>query len=133
MTHEDDEVYRNNNFCGLCEKNLISVNFRGHCHLTSKNRGPAHIICNSNVTEKHKNFIPFVFHKLFKFVCHLFFPRLVDEKNDKVKFDFIPKTNKNYISVTYGCKRVIDSDRFLSSGLDSLVKTLVDNFYKTLK
>ena len=33
----------------------------------------------------------------------------------------------------YGCIRFIDSYRFLSSGLDSLVKTLVDNSNKTLK
>ena len=44
-----------------------------------------------------------------------------------------PKTNEEYISVTYGCIRFIDSYRFLSSGLDSLVKTLVDNSHKKLK
>ena len=57
---------------------------------------------------------------------------MVDKKNDKVYFDIIPKTNEEYISVTYGCIRFIDSYRFLSSGLDSLVKTLVDNSNKTL-
>ena len=57
---------------------------------------------------------------------------MVDKKNDKVKFDVIPKTNEEYISVTYGCIRFIDSYRFLSSGLDSLVKTIVDNSNKTL-
>ena len=62
----------------------------------------------------------------------MFFKKLVDLKNDKVKFDMIPKTNEEYISVTYGCIRFIDSYRFLSSGLDSLVKTLVDNRHKTL-
>ena len=55
------------------------------------------------------------------------------KKSKKVKFDIIPKTNEEYISVTYGCIRSIDSYRFLSSGLDSLVKTLVDNSKKTLK
>ena len=35
--------------------------------------------------------------------------------------------------MTYGCIRFIDSYRFLSSGLDSLVKTLADNSNKTLK
>ena len=63
----------------------------------------------------------------------MFFKKLIDKKNNKVKFDIIPKTNEEYISVTYGCIRFIDSYRFLSSGLDSLVKTLVDNSNKTLK
>ena len=63
----------------------------------------------------------------------MFFKKLVDKKKDKVKFEIIPKTNEEYISVTYGCIRFIDSYRFLSSGLESLVKTLVDNSHKTLK
>ena len=63
----------------------------------------------------------------------MFFKKLVDKKNDRVKFDIIPKTNEEYISVTYGCLRFIDSYRFLSSALDSLVKTLVDNRHKTWK
>ena len=58
---------------------------------------------------------------------------LVDKKKDKVKFDIIPKTNEEYISVTYACIRFIDSYRFLSSSLDSLDKTIVDNSHKTLK
>ena len=35
--------------------------------------------------------------------------------------------------MTYGWTRYIDSHRFLSSSLDSLVKTLLDNMHKTLK
>ena len=58
---------------------------------------------------------------------------LVDKNNDKVNFDNIPKTKEEYISVTYGCLRFIDRYRLLSSSLDSLVKTLVDNSHKTLK
>ena len=63
----------------------------------------------------------------------MFFKKLVDKKNNKIKFDIIPKTSEEYISVTYGCIRFIDSYRFLSSGLDSLVKTLAENSNKTLK
>ena len=63
----------------------------------------------------------------------MFFKKLVDKRKDKVDFDIIPKTNEEYISVTYGCIRFIDSYRFLSSGLDSLVRTLVDNSHKTLE
>ena len=60
----------------------------------------------------------------------MFFKKLVDRNIDKVKFDIIPKTNEEYI---FGCIVFIDSYRFLSSSLDSLVKTKVDNSHKTLK
>ena len=66
----------------------------------------------------------------------MFFKMLVDLKNDKVKLDITPKTNEEYISVTYGCMRFIDSYRFPSSSSDSLVKTLVtlvDDSDKALK
>ena len=33
----------------------------------------------------------------------MIFENLVDLKNDKVNFDTFPKTNEEYISVTYGC------------------------------
>ena len=58
---------------------------------------------------------------------------LADKKNDKIKFKNIPKAIEEYIPVTYGCIRFIDSYRVLSKSLDSLVKTLVDNSHKTLK
>ena len=61
------------------------------------------------------------------------FKKLVDKKVDKVKIKNIFKTYEEYISVTCGCFGFIDSSRFLSSSLDKLVKTLVDNSHKTLK
>ena len=63
----------------------------------------------------------------------MFVKKLVHINNDKVEFEIIPKTNQECISVTYACIRFIDSYRFLSSSLDSLVKTLVDDSHKTLK
>ena len=133
MTEEDEEDFRNDNICRFCGNNIESDKVRDHCHLTGKYRGPSHSKCNINVTQKQSNFIPFIFHNLSNYDCHMFFKKLVDKKKDKVDFDILPKTNEEYISVTYGCIRFIDSYRFLSSGLDSLVKTLVDNSHKTLK
>ena len=101
--------------------------------MTEKYRGPAHSKCNVNVTQKQSNFIPFIFHNFSNYDCDLFCKEVVDKKKDIVEFEIIPKTNVEYISVTYGCIRFFDSYRFLSSSLDSLVKTLVDNRHKTLK
>ena len=101
--------------------------------MTGYYRGPAHSKCKINVTQHQSNFIPFIFCNFSNNDCHMFFKKTVDKKNDKVNFDNIPKTNEEYISVIYGCIRFIDSYRFLSSGLGSLVRTLVDNSHKTLK
>ena len=106
---------------------------RDLCHLTGKYRGPAHSKCNINVTQDQSNFIPFLFHNFSNFDCHMFSKKLVDLRNDKVKFDITPKTNEEYVSVTYACIRLMNSYRFSSTSLDSLVKTLVDNSNKTLK
>ena len=123
MTEEDEEDFKINNVCRFCEKFIESDKVRDHCDLTGKYRGPSHSKCNNNVTQKQSNFIRFIFHNFSNYDCHMFFKKLVDKKKDKVDFDIIPNTNEEYISVTYGCIRFIDSYRFLSSGLDSLVKT----------
>ena len=41
------------------KKHFESDKVKDHCHLTGKNGGPAHSICNINVTQKQSNFIPF--------------------------------------------------------------------------
>ena len=133
MTNQDEEDSRNYNICRFCEKENISDEVGDHCHLTGKFRGPAHSKCNFIVTQDQNNFIPFVIHNFGNYDCQMFFKKLVDKKNSKVKFDIIPKTNEEYISVTYGCTRFIDSSRFQSSSLCALVKTVVDNSHKKLK
>ena len=83
--------------------------------------------------QKDSNFIPFAFHNFSNYDCHMFFKKLVDLKKDKVKFEIIPKTNEEYISVRYGCIRFIDSYRFLSECLNKLVKNLDEDDFKILK
>ena len=53
-------------------------------------------------------------------------------KNVKTKFKIIPQKNEDYVSVGYGCIRLLDSYRFLSSSLDELIETLIENSQKTL-
>ena len=133
MTEEDEKEHRNNNICRFCEKNIECDKAGDHCILTSNYRGPAHSKCNINVTQGQSNFIPFIFNNFSIYDCHMCFKKLLDKKKNKVKFHNIPKTNEEYISVTYGCMRFVDTFRFLSNCFDSLVKTLVDISNKTLK
>ena len=109
MTGEDEEDFKNINICQFCEKNVESNKVTDHFHLTGENRGPAHSKCIINVTQKQSIVIPFTFHIFSNYDCHMFFKILVDKKKDKVKFDINLKTNEEYLTVTYGCIRIIDS------------------------
>ena len=100
MTEEDEENSRKNKVCRFCETNVESDKVRDQCHLTGKYRGPTHCKFKFNVTQDQSNFIPLIFQIFSNFDCHMFFKKLVDRKNDKVKIDIKPKTNKEYISVT---------------------------------
>ena len=133
ITEEDKQDFENNNICRYCEKYIETDKVRDHCHLTAKYRGPAHNKCNLQVKQKDSNFITIGLHNFSNYDCHMFFKTLVDRKKDNVKFEIIPKTDEKYISIKYGCIKFIDTYRFLSSSLDKLVKTLVDNSHKTLK
>ena len=68
---EDEEDFKNNNVCRFCEKEILSNKVRDHCHLTGKYRGSSHNICNINVKQKDSSFIPFVFHNLSNYDCHM--------------------------------------------------------------
>ena len=87
MTEKVEEDFRNDNICRFCEQEIISDKVRDHCHLTGNYRGPSHNVCNINVKQKDSIFIPFIFHNFSNYDCHMFFKKLVDRKNDRVKFD----------------------------------------------
>ena len=80
ITQEDNEKFENNNICRFCEKNIESDKVRDHCHSTGKYRGPAHNICNINVSQQQSIIIAYIFHNFSNYECHRFFKRLVDLK-----------------------------------------------------
>ena len=133
MTGEGQQNFENNNICRYCEKYVELDKVRDHCHLTDKYRGPAHNECNLTVKQKDSNFITIGLHNFSNYDCHMFFKTLVNRRKDNVEFDIIPKTDEKSISVKYGCIKFIDTYRFLSSSLDKLVQTLVNNSDKKLK
>ena len=83
MTEEDEEDFSNNKICRFCEKFIEVDKVRDHCLLTGDYGGPAHDLCNINVTQEQSNFIPFVFHNFINYDCHFFFKRLVDKRRIK--------------------------------------------------
>ena len=96
LTKENEENCRNISMCRFSGKEIISDKVSNHFHLTGNYGGPAHNTCNISVTRKQSKFMPFVFHNFSNYDCHMFFNRLVDLRNDKVKFDSIPKINEEY-------------------------------------
>ena len=57
MTEENEEDFRDDNICRLCEKEILYNKVRDHCHLTGDYRGPAHNECNINVSQDQSNIL----------------------------------------------------------------------------
>ena len=133
--------WKQTNICHICEKPVGKEDkVKDHCHLTGNYRGAAHQECN--LKYKEPNFIPVVFHNLSGYDAHLFIKQLGVTSGD---INCIANTEEKYISFTkkilvdtitdeddkerkvYLNNRFIDSFKFMSSGLESLVKNLTNN------
>ena len=75
LTEEDEESFEKNIICRFCEKEIRDDKTRDHCHLTGKNRGPAHSKCKINLTQEQSIFIPFLFHNFSIYACNMFFKK----------------------------------------------------------
>ena len=119
---------------------------KDHCHYTGRFRGAAHNFCNLNY--KKPKFIPVVFHNLSGYDSHLFIKNLGFTDGT---IDCIPNNEEKYISFTkntvvgsYTDKkgknkpinhkiRFIDSYKFMSDSLESLVNNLPDDGFNNLE
>ena len=140
MTKTNLDEFRQASVCHICEKNISDDKVKDHCHLTGEYRGAAHQECN--LKYKEPSFIPVVFHNLSGYDAHLFIKQLGVTSGD---INCIANTEEKYISFTkkilvdtiidkddkeknvYLNNRFIDSFKFMSSGLESLVKNLTNN------
>ena len=112
------------------KKIIKSDKVRNHCHLTRNYRESAHESCKFFVPQKQSKFYPFIFRNFRNYDCHLILKELIDRKNAEAKFHFIPETNEEFNSVTYGSIRVFDSYRFLSYSLEEIFKNLDDDDFR---
>ena len=119
---------------------------KDHCHYTGRFRGAAHNSCN--LKYKKPKFIPVVFHNLSGYDSHLFIKNLGFTDGT---IDCIPNNEEKYISFTkntvtgsYTNKegktkpikhkiRFIDSFKFMSNSLESLVNNLPDDAFNNLE
>ena len=100
MTQKDKEDSKLKKICRFFEKEITWSKVGDYRLMTGEYRCPAHKTCNINVIQKQSSFIPIAFDSFSNYDCHLFFKEKVEKKKDEVKFDIIPKTTEEYISVT---------------------------------
>ena len=130
--------------CHICFKRFSPKDrkVRDHCHYTGKYRGAAHSSCN--LRYRIPDYIPVVFHNVAGYDVHLFIKELAKHTT---KIGVIAKNTENYIPFSVKVEvdkfidkagktalnekskeielRFIDSFKFMSSSLDSLVSNLV--------
>ena len=140
LTPKEMDRYKRSERCHICFKAFKEdkSKVRNHCYYTSRYRGPGHMKCNWQY--KTPSYIPIVFHNLSGYDAHLFIKELAAYSNDGAKMGVITKEdyisfsikvevdkyiNKNGIEKSKEIElRFIDSFKFMSSSLDSLVNNL---------
>ena len=139
LTKEQNIEFITAKECHICFKKFSPKDrkVRDHCHYTGKYRGAAHSSCN--LRYRIPDYIPVVFQNLAGYDAHLFIKELAKHTS---KIGVIAKNTENYISFSVKVEidkfidkagnekskeielRFIDSFKFMSSSLDSLVNNL---------
>ena len=132
--------------CWICGGELGCDKVRDHCHYTGKYRGAAYGKCN--LKYRKPNFTPVVFHNLTGYEAHLFIENLGYNlgninciANNEEKYTSFTKTitvgtykNKKGKIVNKNRNiRFIDSFKFMSSSLDTLVNNLPETAFNNIK
>ena len=139
LTKAQLKKYEEASRCYICFKSFNGENpkVRAHCHYTGSCRGPAHMKCN--LMYKIPPYTPIVFHNLSGYDAHLFIKELASLTDGSI--GVIAKNTEDYIfSIKVEVDkyideneierlkeielRFIDSFKFMSSSLDSLVNNL---------
>ena len=148
---EEEQRYRAETKCHICEKELDNDKVRDHCHLNGKYRGAAHNKCN--LEYKVPKHYPIFFHNLSNYDAHLLIKSLgVDDG----EINCIPNNEEKYIAFSkkilvdtftginkatgepgevkvYRKLRFLDSYKFMGSSLDKLTSNLKDEDRKQLR
>ena len=149
FTEEDEKQFNKSKLCWICNEPFKDNKVRDHCHYTGRYRGPA---CNScNLKYRKPKFIPVFFHNLSGYDSHLFIKKL-GSSDEKENIDCIPNNEEKYISFSKNIKvgqykdkttkelkdkffkiRFLDSFKFMSSSLETLVNNLPKDAFNNLE
>ena len=143
LTKEQNIEFITAKECHICFKKFSPKDrkVKDHCHYTGKYRGASHSSCN--LRYRIPDYIPVLFQNLAGYDAHLFIKELAKHTT---KIGVIAKNTENYISFSVKVQvdkfidkagktalnekskeielRFIDSFKFMSSSLDSLVNNL---------
>ena len=142
LAPKEMDRYKRSERCHICFKPFKEDKrkVRDYCHCTGHYRGPAHTKCN--LQYKIQSYIPIVFQNLSGYDAHLFIKELAASSTDGAKMGVITKNKEDYISFSIMVEvdkyinnngiekskeielRFIDSFKFMSSSLDSLINNL---------
>ena len=144
LTKSQTKAHNKATKCHICFKEFRDKGkVRDHCHYAGEYRGAPHYGCN--LRYKIPKYIPVVFHNLARYDAHLFIRELAKYTTD---IGVIAKSIEDYISFSIKVKvdkyvdkngeekdkeielRFIDSFKFMSSSLDSLVNNLARGGHK---
>ena len=139
LTKEEQYKHDSRKVCFLCKKTFFEdaknnyIKVRYHCHYTGKYRGAAHKICNFMYNTPRE--IPVVFHNGSSYNYHFIIKELAEEFEGD--FECLGENKEKYITFSASIKnesneggtiiykiKFIDSFRFMSISLSSLVDTL---------
>lgn len=126
---EEEERFKNEKNCHICEKELKNDRVRDHDHISGLYRGAAHNSCNLNY--KYTNVIPVVIHNLRGYDEHLIMSGIGKVQNKRISC--IPNNMQKYVSFSIGSLRFIDSYQFLNTSLENLVQNLPKEKFYILK
>ncbi len=128
LSQKDNKHFENSTSCCICNDPFKDgdIRCRDHDHRTGKYRGAAHQQCNINYF--CNRYIPVVFHNLRGYDGHFIIKQaheILSEINNPI-IDAIPNSHETFMSFNCGNLRFIDSFQFMTSSLDTLIKSLYD-------
>ena len=139
MTEDDDEEFKKNQKCHICDKKYTDkdIRVRDHCHITGKYRGSAHQECNLKLRVNPKELkIPVIFHNLRGYDSHFIMQEIgaivkkhtyinKKGKEQEMTINAIPNNMEKYMAFMLGNHLTfLDSFQFMSSSLENLVKNI---------